>query len=48
MKSVLISIKPKYCELIADDKKTIEVRKNRPKIKTWCKSYKTAAVVVLR
>jgi predicted transcriptional regulator len=27
MKSVLISIKPKYCELIANGKKTVEVRK---------------------
>lgn len=26
-KSVLISIKPKYCKLIADGEKTIEVRK---------------------
>ena len=31
MKSVLISIKPKYCELIASGKKTIEVRKSAPK-----------------
>lgn len=29
MKSVLISIKPKYCELIASGKKTVEIRKNR-------------------
>lgn len=39
MKSVLISIKPKYCELIASGKKTIEVRKTRPKIKTPFKCY---------
>ncbi len=39
MKSVLISIKPKYCELIAESKKTVEVRKNRPKIKTPFKCY---------
>lgn len=32
MKSVLISIQPKWCELIARGKKTIEVRKTRPKI----------------
>lgn len=32
MKSVLISIHPKWCELIADGKKTVEVRKTRPKI----------------
>lgn len=34
MKSVLISIKPKWCELIANGKKTIEVRKTRPKCDT--------------
>ena len=31
MKSVLISIKPKYAELIANGEKTIEVRKSAPK-----------------
>ena len=31
MKSVLISIKPKYVELIANGEKTIEVRKSAPK-----------------
>ena len=31
MKSVLISIQPKYCELIASGEKTIEVRKSAPK-----------------
>lgn len=39
MKSVLMSIKPKYCELIAAGKKTIEVRKTRPKIETPFKCY---------
>ena len=39
MKSVLISIKPKWCELIADGKKTVEVRKTKPKIKTPFKCY---------
>lgn len=39
MKSVLISIKPKYCELIASGEKTIEVRKTRPKIETPFKCY---------
>lgn len=34
MKSILISIKPKYCELMAAGKKTIEVRKTKPKIET--------------
>lgn len=27
MKSVLLSIKPKHCELIASGKKTVEIRK---------------------
>lgn len=31
MKSVLISIQPKWCELIASGRKTIEVRKTAPK-----------------
>ena len=39
MKSVLISIQPKWCELIASGKKTIEVRKTRPKIDTPFKCY---------
>lgn len=39
MKSVLISIKPKYCELIGNRSKTIEVRKTRPKIETPFKCY---------
>lgn len=39
MKSVLISIQPKWCELIANGKKTIEVRKSRPKIETPFKCY---------
>lgn len=38
-KSVLISIHPKWCELIANGKKTIEVRKTRPKLKTPFKCY---------
>ena len=39
MKSVLISIRPKWCELIANGKKTIEVRKTRPKCDTPFKCY---------
>lgn len=39
MKSVLISIQPKWCELIASGKKTVEVRKSRPKIATPFKCY---------
>ncbi len=34
MKAVLISVRPKWCELIASGKKRIEVRKTRPKIET--------------
>lgn len=39
MKSVLISIQPKWCELIASGKKTIEVRKTAPKLETPFKCY---------
>lgn len=39
MKAVLISIHPQWCELIASGKKTIEVRKTRPKIETPFKVY---------
>lgn len=39
MKSVLISIRPKWCELIASGEKTIEVRKTKPKIETPFKCY---------
>ena len=39
MKSVLISIQPKWCELIASGKKTIEVRKTIPKLLTPFKVY---------
>lgn len=39
MKSVMISIKPQWCELIASGKKTVEVRKTRPKIDTPFKCY---------
>lgn len=38
-KAVLLSIKPKYCELIANVKKTVEVRKTRPKLNTPFKCY---------
>lgn len=37
--SILQSIKPQYCELIASGKKTIEVRKTRPKLQTPFKVY---------
>lgn len=39
MKSVLISIQPKWCELIVSGKKSIEVRKTRPKLETPFKCY---------
>ncbi len=39
MKSVLISIQPKWCELIANGKKTVEVRKTKPKLPTPFKCY---------
>lgn len=39
MKAVLISIQPKWCELIASGKKTLEVRKTRPKLETPFKVY---------
>lgn len=38
-KAVLISIRPKWCELIASGKKTLEIRKTRPKLKTPFKCY---------
>ena len=39
MKSVLISIQPKWCELIASGEKIVEVRKTKPKIETPFKVY---------
>lgn len=39
MNAVLISIQPKWCELIASGKKTVEVRKTRPKLETPFKVY---------
>lgn len=38
-KAVMISIRPEWCELIASGKKTIEVRKTKPKIETPFKCY---------
>ena len=38
-KAVLISIRPKWCELIASGKKSIEVRKTRPKLETPFKCH---------
>ena len=39
MKAVLISIQPKWCELIANGKKTVEVRKTKTKLETPFKVY---------
>lgn len=38
-KSVLISIRPKWCDKIVNGGKTIEVRKTRPKLETPFKCY---------
>lgn len=38
-KAVLISVRPKWCELIANGTKTVEVRKSRPKLHTPFKCY---------
>lgn len=39
MKSVLLSIQPKWCDLIASGRKTVEIRKTKPKIETPFKCY---------
>lgn len=39
MRAVLISIHPKWCELIASGKKTVEVRKTKPKLEIPFKCY---------
>lgn len=38
-RAVMISIQPQWCEMIFKGRKTIEVRKTRPKIKTPFKCY---------
>jgi predicted transcriptional regulator len=38
-KAVLISIRPKWCELIAKGKKTVEIRKTFPKLETPFRCY---------
>lgn len=38
-KAVMLSIRPKWCKKIASGKKTIEVRKTRPKLETPFKCY---------
>jgi len=37
--AVLISVQSKWCELIANGKKTIEVRKTKPRLKPPFKCY---------
>ena len=39
MKSVLISIHPKWCEKIASGEKTVEIRKTKPKLDVPFKVY---------
>lgn len=39
MKSVLISIKPKWCDFILSGEKTVEVRKTKPKVEPPFKCY---------
>lgn len=39
MKSVIISIKPEWCELIASDEKAIEIRKTKPNLDIPFKVY---------
>lgn len=39
MKSVMLSIRPKWCEKIVSGEKTIEVRKTKPKLETPFKCY---------
>ncbi len=38
-KSVMLSIRPKWCEKIASGEKTIEVRKTKPKLETPFRGY---------
>lgn len=39
MKSVLLSIRPEWCDLIIQHKKTVELRKTRPNLQTPFKVY---------
>lgn len=39
MKAVLLSLKPKYCELISSGKKTVELRKTMPRIAVPFRCY---------
>lgn len=54
MKSILISIRPKWCQKIMSGEKTIEVRKTRPKLNPpfrcyiYCSKAKERLVGILR
>lgn len=39
MTEIMLSVRPKWCELIASGQKTIEMRKTRPKLQTPFKCY---------
>lgn len=39
MKAVLVSVKPEWCDLIMQGKKTVEIRKTRPQLKPSFKCY---------
>lgn len=39
MKAVMLSIRPEWCEKIAQGKKTVEIRKTRPKLQPPFKCY---------
>lgn len=39
MKSILISIRPEWCEKIVSGEKTVEIRKTRPKLEPAFKVY---------
>lgn len=39
MKSVVLSINPEWCDLIRSGQKTLEIRKNRPRMPTPFKCY---------
>lgn len=38
-KAVLLSIRPEWCVKILNGEKTVEIRKNRPKLKSSFKCY---------
>ena len=46
-KAVMLSVQPRWCELIAQGEKTVEIRKNRPKLEPpfTCYIYRTKGFV---